>query len=292
MLDWVTLPSLPGLNTRTETFWFDGSTCVALEAAIAPWSVPDDCVADCTGDPEANAEPALTARAASEAASVVASRFMSDSSLVSLVSRAAAREKAPKSTWVGERYPGRVMTSPARERGLRRPEGRARRPVKPGRSKTSQIATAAAAPAADPPAPDAAAVPGVVCPRSAANERKENGCCDAACLPEPEAVRFCSAGVPGSVPARGAVAAATAAGEIGGVADGRATRRTLAPSRLPLHHRRTAAPEGRTPARAAAWLSASTPVSEALSAVGAGAAATPKPRARLTPRERAVVATP
>ena len=65
------------------------------------------------------------------------------------------------------------MTSPARERGLRRPEGRARRPVKPGRRKISQIATAAAAPAADPPAPAAAAVPGAVSPRPVANGRKE-----------------------------------------------------------------------------------------------------------------------
>jgi hypothetical protein len=166
LLDWVTFPSLPGLNTRTEMFWFDGSTCVALEAAIAPWSVPDDCVADCTGDPAANAEPALTARAASEAASVVASRFMSDSSLVSLVSRAVAREKAPKVDVVGERYPGRVMTSPARERGPRRPEGRIRRNVKPGRRKISQIATAAAAPA-DPLAPAAAApAPGAESPNT------------------------------------------------------------------------------------------------------------------------------
>ncbi|MGZ6563174.1 MAG: hypothetical protein ACXVH3_25705 [Solirubrobacteraceae bacterium] len=94
--DCVVDPSFPGLNTRTEMLWFDGLTCVALEAAIAAWSVPDDCVADCTGGPAANAEPALTASAAREAASAVVNRFMSDSSLVSLVSRAFARRKAPK----------------------------------------------------------------------------------------------------------------------------------------------------------------------------------------------------
>jgi uncharacterized protein (DUF1501 family) len=45
-LDCETAPSLPGLSTRTEMFWFDGSTWVALDAASAAWSVDDDCVAD------------------------------------------------------------------------------------------------------------------------------------------------------------------------------------------------------------------------------------------------------
>jgi hypothetical protein len=31
----VTAPSLPGLSTRTEMFWFEGSSCVALDRAPA-----------------------------------------------------------------------------------------------------------------------------------------------------------------------------------------------------------------------------------------------------------------
>jgi hypothetical protein len=76
-LDCETAPSLPGLSTRTETFWFDGCTWVALDAASAAWSVDEDCVPDCTG-PAANAEPALTARTASVAASVLSNRFINE----------------------------------------------------------------------------------------------------------------------------------------------------------------------------------------------------------------------
>jgi hypothetical protein len=51
-------------------FWFVGSTWVALDAAMAAWSVDDDCVADSTGV-AAIAVPALAAKAANVAASVV-----------------------------------------------------------------------------------------------------------------------------------------------------------------------------------------------------------------------------
>jgi hypothetical protein len=100
---------------------------------------------------------------------------------------------------------------PTRERGLRRPEGRASRPVKPGRSKISQIATATAAPAAEPPAPAAAAAPGALSPRLVTVGRKESWCCDAACL---RAVCFCpdEATDGAAASCRVAVAAATAAG--------------------------------------------------------------------------------
>ena len=37
-----TLPSLPGLRTRTETEVFDGSICVACDSAAASWSVDAD----------------------------------------------------------------------------------------------------------------------------------------------------------------------------------------------------------------------------------------------------------
>src|SRR5204863_317194 len=73
--DCDTEPSLPGLSTRTEMFWFEGSIWVALDAARAPCSVDDDCVADCTGL-EANAEPAITAKTATVAASAMIHRFM------------------------------------------------------------------------------------------------------------------------------------------------------------------------------------------------------------------------
>ena len=73
--DCETAPSLPGLSTRTEMFWFVGSTWVALDAATAAWSVVDDCVADCTGTGvPAIAVPALAAKAANVAASVVIHR--------------------------------------------------------------------------------------------------------------------------------------------------------------------------------------------------------------------------
>ena len=114
------------------------------------------------------------------------------------------------------------MTSPARERGLRRPDGRARRPLKPGRRKISQIATAAAAPAADPPAPAAAAVPGAVSPKAVTIGRKESWCCVAAFLPE--AVRFCLAGAPATEVASISVAEATAAGDGGGGGVGEALK--------------------------------------------------------------------
>jgi hypothetical protein len=71
--DCETEPSLPGLSTRTEMFWFVGSTWVALDAATAAWSVDDDCVADCTGV-AASAVPVLAAKAANVAASVVINR--------------------------------------------------------------------------------------------------------------------------------------------------------------------------------------------------------------------------
>jgi hypothetical protein len=54
---------------------FVGCTWVALDAAIAPWSVVDDCVADCTGFP-ANAAPAVAAKTASTAPSVISMRFI------------------------------------------------------------------------------------------------------------------------------------------------------------------------------------------------------------------------
>jgi hypothetical protein len=76
-LDCETEPSSPGLSTRTETFWFDGCTWVALDAAMAPWSVDDDCVAACTGS-DANALPAIAANTASVAASVMIHRFIED----------------------------------------------------------------------------------------------------------------------------------------------------------------------------------------------------------------------
>ena len=72
-----TAPSLPGLSTRTEMFWFVGSTWVALDPASAAWSVDDDCVADCTGL-AANAEPVPTASAVTVAASVVINRFIEE----------------------------------------------------------------------------------------------------------------------------------------------------------------------------------------------------------------------
>ena len=75
--DCETAPSLPGLSTRTEMFWFVGSTWVALDAASAAWSVDDDCVADCTGL-AANAEPVPTASAVTVAASVVINRFIEE----------------------------------------------------------------------------------------------------------------------------------------------------------------------------------------------------------------------
>jgi hypothetical protein len=74
--DCVTLPSFPGLSTRTEIFEFEGWIWVALDAAIAPCPMFEDCVLDCTGS-AANAVPALTARAANVAASVVTIRFIS-----------------------------------------------------------------------------------------------------------------------------------------------------------------------------------------------------------------------
>ena len=37
-----TEPSSPGLSTRIETLVFDGSTCVAVEAAPELWPVPAD----------------------------------------------------------------------------------------------------------------------------------------------------------------------------------------------------------------------------------------------------------
>jgi hypothetical protein len=49
---WVTSPSEPGLRTRIDTFVFDGSSCFAAEAAIAPWSVPADWSAVWIGWPE------------------------------------------------------------------------------------------------------------------------------------------------------------------------------------------------------------------------------------------------
>jgi hypothetical protein len=86
----VTEPSSPGLSTRTEMSWFEGSTWVAFDAASAAWSVSADWVEDWTGLP-ANAVPALTAAAASEAASVAITRFIESSFAISVVSRAKLR---------------------------------------------------------------------------------------------------------------------------------------------------------------------------------------------------------
>src|SRR6266508_1310319 len=90
--DCETEPSLPGLSTRTEMFSFEGWTWVALDAAIAPWVVSEDCVPDCTGPP-ANAVVALAARAATVTTSIVNSRFIEGTPLISLVSRAIARAR-------------------------------------------------------------------------------------------------------------------------------------------------------------------------------------------------------
>jgi hypothetical protein len=46
LFDCETAPSWPGLSTRTEMFWFDGCTWVALDAPSAAWLVDDDWVAD------------------------------------------------------------------------------------------------------------------------------------------------------------------------------------------------------------------------------------------------------
>jgi hypothetical protein len=58
-----TVPSSPGLRMRTDTFWFDGSTCVADDAAAACWAVdascPDDSTAGAAGC-EAGAAAAST----------------------------------------------------------------------------------------------------------------------------------------------------------------------------------------------------------------------------------------
>src|SRR3954453_4117832 len=40
LFDWLTLPSEPGLSTRTGDASFDGSTWAASDAARAPCSVP------------------------------------------------------------------------------------------------------------------------------------------------------------------------------------------------------------------------------------------------------------
>src|SRR5262249_15324535 len=40
--DWVTSPFEPGLRTRIEAAVFDGSICLASEAASAAWSVSAD----------------------------------------------------------------------------------------------------------------------------------------------------------------------------------------------------------------------------------------------------------
>src|SRR5579862_1493668 len=72
--DCVTLPSLPGLSTRTEMFWFEGWIWVALEAAAAVWSVDDPWVDDWTGS--ASAFPHVAASTASATTSVVINRLM------------------------------------------------------------------------------------------------------------------------------------------------------------------------------------------------------------------------
>jgi len=74
----VTVPSLPGLRTRTTRFPFDGSIWTASDAASAAWSVAVDCVDDWTGVP-ANAEPTPAAAAARVTASVASTRFIESS---------------------------------------------------------------------------------------------------------------------------------------------------------------------------------------------------------------------
>jgi hypothetical protein len=76
--DCVTLPSLPGLSTRTEMFWFDGWIWVALEAAAAVWSVDDPWVDDWTGS--ASALPHVAASTASATTSVVINRLICENS--------------------------------------------------------------------------------------------------------------------------------------------------------------------------------------------------------------------
>jgi hypothetical protein len=75
--DWVTAPSSPGLSTRTEMFWFEGFTWVALDPAIAAWLVSADCVAAWTGtESSANAVVELAARTARATMSATKNRLI------------------------------------------------------------------------------------------------------------------------------------------------------------------------------------------------------------------------
>jgi hypothetical protein len=112
VFDCDTVPSLPGLSTRTEMFWFDGWICVALEAAAAVWSVDDDWVDDWTGS--ASALPHVTASTASATTSVVINRLMCENSFdIAGTTRDSARSTG------APHYPGRVFMSSTRSRGLR-----------------------------------------------------------------------------------------------------------------------------------------------------------------------------
>jgi hypothetical protein len=73
--DWFTDPSSPGLSTRTETFWFDGCTWVALDEASAACPVSAVWPANWTGL-SANAVVELAARTARATTSATRNRLM------------------------------------------------------------------------------------------------------------------------------------------------------------------------------------------------------------------------
>src|SRR6476646_8780859 len=52
VFDCVTLPPFPGLSTRIETFVFDGSICLASDAAADSCSVPASCLPVWMPEPE------------------------------------------------------------------------------------------------------------------------------------------------------------------------------------------------------------------------------------------------
>jgi hypothetical protein len=91
LFDCVTVPSEPGLRTRTTRLSFVGWTWTASEAASAAWSVVADCVDDSTGGP-ANADPTPAAAATSVTASVAITRLIESSFCV--ISGGTARTRA------------------------------------------------------------------------------------------------------------------------------------------------------------------------------------------------------
>src|SRR3982751_6662850 len=51
LLVWLTLPSLPGLSTRTEMLLLLGAICFAAESAAESWPVPACWTDDCAPEP-------------------------------------------------------------------------------------------------------------------------------------------------------------------------------------------------------------------------------------------------